>query len=162
MALPNKNLGTLNGADLSGASVDEVPVADGSGNLAMQVVATVPSGAITMHDNDGASLPSGYVLCDGNNGTPDLRGGYVKAAAGTGDEGTTGGANTVTLTTGEIPGHDHVLKLHAGRGSSTQLVTQGVGTTPDATSSGPVNSTGGGGAHQNEPAFTELRYMMKT
>lgn len=120
----------------------------------------VPSGAIMQNDNDGASLPTGFVLCDGANGTPDLRGGYVKGASGTGDEGNTGGANSVTLSTSEMPAHSHDVPAE---GSGQNGVDQGAvdSGTESGTSAG-IRNTGGGSAHQNEPSFTELRYMMKT
>jgi hypothetical protein len=37
----------------------------------------VPVGAIIMWSGDPAKLPSGWVLCDGKNGTPDLRGRFI-------------------------------------------------------------------------------------
>ena len=34
-------------------------------------------GMIIMWNSTVASIPTGFVLCDGNNGTPDLRGRFV-------------------------------------------------------------------------------------
>lgn len=43
-----------------------------------------------------ASIPFGWQLCDGNNGTPDMRGYHLKIANTTGEIGNTGGSNTHT------------------------------------------------------------------
>lgn len=128
-------------------------------------ISEVPSGGIMMNTNDGGSIPPGFVLCDGNNGTPDLRGKYVKGASGTGDEGTTGGSNTITLSESEMPSHDHKIDIsdinsdsdHSGRdnasaGGGQHQIDHSYGS----------GSAGGDGAHPNEPEYMELRYMMKT
>lgn len=50
--------------------------------------AAVPSGLIIMWS--GSQVPSGWALCDGSNGTPDLRGRFVIGAGGTLTPGQTG------------------------------------------------------------------------
>jgi microcystin-dependent protein len=95
------------------------------GNFTGQVTATsfsgsgsVPSGAIIMWY--GATLPTGWVICDGANGTPDLRGRFVLGAGtnanpSAGDinptytVGATGGENKHTLTKAELPKHKHTV-----------------------------------------------------
>ena len=76
---------------------------------------TVPSGAIFIWSGSVASIPSGYVLCNGSNSTPDLRNRFV-VGAGTGSAyslNDTGGSNTVTLTTGHLPSHSHSTPNHS-------------------------------------------------
>ena len=41
-----------------------------------------------------SNIPSGWVLCNGSNGTPDLRGQFVQGAANGVEAGATGGSNT--------------------------------------------------------------------
>ena len=71
----------------------------------------VPTGVIMMWSGAASAIPSGYVLCDGSNSTPDLRGRFVIAAQGdsgnTYDVGDTGGAASVTLSTSNMPSHTH-------------------------------------------------------
>ena len=71
----------------------------------------IPSGVIVIWSGATNAIPSGWVLCNGNNGTPDLRNRFVVGAAnnpGTYYEvGDTGGANTVSLTEAQLAQHDH-------------------------------------------------------
>lgn len=56
----------------------------------------------------GGSVPSGWTLCDGSSGTPDLRDYFIEIA-GLGNEGTAEGDNTLSITgSGGAVGHDHV------------------------------------------------------
>lgn len=57
---------------------------------------TVPSGNIMMRAD--STVPTGWVICDGTNGTPDLRDRFIVAAGSTYGVGTTGGAATHTHT----------------------------------------------------------------
>lgn len=71
----------------------------------------VPVGAIMMWAGSIGSIPTGWKLCDGSNGTPDLRSrfivGYNDADSDYNAIGKTGGAKTVTLTEGQMPKHSH-------------------------------------------------------
>ena len=53
-----------------------------------------------------AAIPTGWLLCDGTNGTPDLRNKFIYGGY-TGFVGVAGGASTVTLTTAQLPAHTH-------------------------------------------------------
>lgn len=112
---------TLDGA--AGTS-GQVLVSAGSGNTPTWGNAFV-SGMIMMWSGTIATIPSGWVLCDGNNSTPDLRNKFVVAAhsddAGVAKTTVTGSAtqsggskdaivvshtHTATVTD---PGHTHVI-----------------------------------------------------
>jgi len=67
----------------------------------------VPSGLIAMWSGSALSIPSGWVLCNGTNGAPDLRDRFVVGAGASYAVGTTGGAATVTLDQSMIPAHQH-------------------------------------------------------
>jgi hypothetical protein len=81
-------------------------VGDGSG---LTGVGGVPTGCIVMWSGAEGSIPSGWVLCNGLSSTPDLRNRFI-VGAGTGGSyaiGATGGANTISLATGNLPSHTH-------------------------------------------------------
>jgi len=55
-----------------------------------------------------ANIPSGFALCDGNNGTPNLLDRFIVSVSNAEtNPGTTGGAHTYTLTTDQLPPHSH-------------------------------------------------------
>lgn len=72
--------------------------------LQMQIV---PPGAILMWSGAVDAIPTGWALCDGRNGTPDLRDRFIVGAGGSYDVGDTGGAESVTLTVAQMPQHSH-------------------------------------------------------
>lgn len=73
------------------------------------VQAAIPSGVILLWSGSVATIPSGWALCNGSNGTPDLRNRFVVGAGSTYSVGDTGGSATSTLTTNELPAHTHSL-----------------------------------------------------
>lgn len=68
-----------------------------------------PSGGIIIWSGSAASIPSGWLLCNGTSGTPDLRDRFVVGAGSTYAVGATGGAATITLSTSDIPSHTHTF-----------------------------------------------------
>ena len=78
---------------------------------------TVPTGAIMMWSGTIANIPTGWALCNGQNGTPNLQGRFIVGATTSnvtfdGENynypvGTTGGKNKVALTIAQIPKHNH-------------------------------------------------------
>lgn len=83
---------------------------------------SVPSGAIIMWY--GTTPPTGWVVCDGANGTPDLRGRFVVGAGvnanpAAGDinptytVGATGGENKHLISKSELPNHKHTVTSSA-------------------------------------------------
>jgi hypothetical protein len=63
-------------------------------------VTPIPSGAIVMWSGSIGSIPSGYYLCDGQNGTPDLRDRFVVGAGNTYAVGNTGGFTSAATSSG--------------------------------------------------------------
>lgn len=64
----------------------------------------VPQGGIIMWS--GSTVPQGWRLCDGSNGTPDLRNRFVMGGA-LNQSGTTGGATTASASTTAAGSHSH-------------------------------------------------------
>jgi hypothetical protein len=76
----------------------------------------LPSGIICMWSGDIATIPNGWALCNGTNGTPDLRNRFVIAAGGNYDVGDTGD--------GSIPSHTHAFSATTNStGSHSHAVT---------------------------------------
>ncbi|HSA00312.1 MAG TPA: C25 family cysteine peptidase [Candidatus Paceibacterota bacterium] len=61
-------------------------------------------GLILIWSGSAKTLPAGWALCNGANGTPDLRNRFIRGAAGSGDVGERGGAATHTHA---ASGHRH-------------------------------------------------------
>jgi len=62
---------------------------------------TVPSGSIIMWSGSIGSIPSGYVLCNGSNGTADLRDHFIVGAGNSYAVGNNGGfASSGVVTSG--------------------------------------------------------------
>jgi len=121
---------------------------DGAGAGAAVVSVTppgVPSGAILAWSGSIATIPAGFVICDGSNGTPDLRDRFVVGAGTTYAVDATGGANTVTLAATEIPGHTHTVSgTTASDGAHTHNVSGNTSNTGAHTHnvSGNTSNTG--------------------
>ena len=65
----------------------------------------LPTGTIVAFNNSEA--PNGWALCDGTNGTPDLRGRFIYGHGSGKSFGELGGNETHTLTINEMPTHNH-------------------------------------------------------
>jgi microcystin-dependent protein len=87
--------------------LDGVTASTAEINLLSGQTSLVPAGVIVMWSGSVASIPTGWLLCNGTNGTPDLRNRFVVGAGSTYAVGNTGGADSVTLTEAQIPGHTH-------------------------------------------------------
>lgn len=184
--------------DIDGGSIDGANIGvnnPGTGNftslsISGNAISTVPQGAILLWSGAISAIPTGYVLCDGNNSTPDLRDRFVVGAdADAGGDyapNATGGSATVTLTTSEIPAHNHTATStstvtdpgHAhtfdgvtgssGSGSAsrrsqpTTLTTATATTGITVSTSTTIASEGGGSGHENRPPYYALAYIMKS
>lgn len=70
-------------------------VAPSGGGVPVQV-GGLPAGVIVMWSGLLSAIPPGWLLCDGQNGTPDLRDRFITGATAGQNPGATGGANTHT------------------------------------------------------------------
>jgi microcystin-dependent protein len=68
-----------------------------------------PTGGIIFWSGSIGSIPLGWLLCDGTNGTPDLRDRFVVGAGSSYVVGATGGAGSVALAETHIPIHTHTV-----------------------------------------------------
>lgn len=110
-------------APTAGAGTNTTQIAT-TAFVAAALAATVPTGVVLMWSGSQASIPAGWLLCDGTSGTPDLRDRFVVGAGSTYAVAATGGANTVTLDTTQIPAHTHSFSgTTAGAGAHTHSVS---------------------------------------
>lgn len=143
----------------------------------------IPSGAILIWSGTALNIPSGWNLCDGTNGTPDLRNRFVVGAVGAGAgyaPGDTGGsANAVVVShthtaTSVVtdPSHNHAITGYAdnfgsGDGPLRTSLGSNSGTLFTNTSSTGVTvattvaSAGSSGTNANLPPYYALCYIMK-
>ena len=138
--------------------------------LSFQSVEAFVSGMIIIWSGAANAIPTGWVLCDGTNSTPNLAGKFVVGyQSGNTDYAVaqTGGAETVTLSEAQMPAHTHSATTKGSSGSHawTQFGPgrndwnyPGENTRGSAT----THSTGGGTAHENRPPYYALCYIMKT
>lgn len=138
-----------------------------------------PQGTIEIWTGTIATIPTGWALCDGLNGTPNLLAKFVQGVTTAVTEpGTLGGLDTVTLTSSQISAHNHtsVAYTHqhtsnnggAGSGGARRTAT---GETSPPTSQYVTSSTtppsqnliatGSNGAHDNVPPFYQVAYIIK-
>lgn len=106
--------------------------------------ASFPSGIIAMWSGTNANIPTGWNLCDGTNGTPDLRDRFVVGSGSTYTTGDTGGSNTVTLTTSHLPSHSHGIGNIAtsGGGDHSHNFNANTGNAGSHSHSGSTSNTG--------------------
>ncbi len=132
----------------------------------------IPRGVIVMWSGLLSDIPTGWALCDGTLGTPNLVARFVRGInTATTNPGTTGGADSVTVTQNA---HQHELPFTPNGTDLWHSSVFGTGTSRSFTNS----LNGGSGsrssavlkdqsvtatnqAHDNRPAYYELAFLMK-
>ena len=71
----------------------------------------MPSGLICMWS--GSQVPRGWFLCDGKNGTPDLRNRFIVGAGSEYTINSVGGFKETILNANQLPSHVHEIKVNA-------------------------------------------------
>jgi len=184
-------------ADLNSPALTGTPTAPtaSAGTSTTQIATTafvianaVPSGLISMWSGTIASIPSGWVLCNGSNSTPDLRNRFIIGAhsdtAGvayttvTGSNTQTGGSkdainvshtHTATSTVTD-PGHNHtyfggVLEGAQNDAPADDRIGESSSTgtsTTGITVATSISTEGSSGTNANLAPYYALAYIMKT
>ena len=172
---------TLDGA--SGTASTTVLTSAGSGATPTWA-SPFPSGMIVLWSGSTGSIPSGWVLCNGSNSTPDLRNRFVVGAGDTYSVDATGGSANATLVshthtaTSSVtdPGHFHL----AAQGTEfPSFGSDGTDTGPDGRRDGDahgktetkttgisvstsLSTEGSSATNANLPPYYALAYIMKT
>lgn len=142
---------------------------------------TIPVGAIVLWSGQVATIPSGWALCDGANGTPDLRSRFVVGASGAVgpagltryEAGAVGGTEAHVLTVAQMPSHTHrpagryIGDPDGGwdtRGEGNHYLSlrwgsDGYGADQEYQR---TSSAGGNQPHENRPPYYALAYIMRT
>lgn len=171
---------------VTGATIGGEPVPKEGTTLVLPEISGggMPSGGVMAWWGTMDTIPAGWALCDGDNGTPDLRDMWIVGAGGKYGLGATMGAETVAITELQLPSHrhseslsggvhSHVVKSDFTASSSSGQPTRAMwsyntGTltplTTDSASislSGNTGYVGSGQAHENRPPSKALYYIMK-
>jgi microcystin-dependent protein len=113
-----------------------------------QLNTPVPSGGVILWTGAKTAIPTGWYLCDGTNGTPNLQDKFVVGAGNSYAVGATGGNASVTLSSSQIPGHTHSFSATTG----TESATHNHGIT--ISDPGHVHGIYTGGSNGSGPGFT--------
>ena len=111
--------------------------------VASTVAYTLPAGGIIMWSGSIASIPVGWLLCNGASGTPDLQDRFVVGAGSTYAVNTVGGAASNTLIIDNLPAHDHTGSGTTGAQDTNHTHTGTTGNN-SAGHSHDLNITSGG------------------
>jgi microcystin-dependent protein len=142
----------------------------------------IPTGLITLWSGAVGSIPSGWALCNGANGTPDLRNRFIIGAGSAYSVGSTGGsANSIVVShthtaTSVVtdPGHEHVSNSvglsnvninwvgTGGADYNTSGSEETASATTGITVGTTISSAGASGTNANLPPYYALAYIMKT
>jgi microcystin-dependent protein len=163
---------------LTNYTPDKILFSDYSGNATFQAFDKyyIPPNTIVMWFNE--VIPSGWAECNGQNGTPDLRGRFPLAfnnsqGATANSIGKTGGEERVILNDPKyIPSHTHTGTTNGG-GYGTDIWYRVTGNDSGANCSNcgqgfnshshtfTTNPTGGNQSHENMPPYYVLKFIIK-
>ena len=172
---------TLNGqAGTSGQFL----MSTGDGTTPQWGSATIPdafsTGMIIMWNGTPSNIPTGWALCNGANGTPNLTDKFIVGAGNTYGYGATGGTKDATLvshshtgSTGGAGSHSHTYSkagtpgtASMGSGVGSTSVNKGSTTTNTSsignhTHSVSISTNGSSATNKNLPPYFALCYIMR-
>lgn len=142
----------------------------------------LPIGSIIMWKNAISSIPEGWQICDGSNGTPDLRGKFVMGASIDGDVGVNAAeashVHSRPASTSTDGAHQHTTSVGVGNTgdgvNSSSTTYEGIsaaskghghsgisGNTSGATGSHAHTVGGNTNSQTPTPPFMKLYYIMR-
>ena len=152
---------------------------------------SVPQGTILSWFGQLVNIPSGFAVCDGKNGTPDLRNRFIVGAGDAYKLSDIGGEDAVKLEPSQTSSHYHTFGYHNANNNGYFITTASKkinADRPAGTYPAKWNGSGGGGwygwdgsgwaggqnlvtsltvateaqkPHENRPPFYALHYIMK-
>jgi hypothetical protein len=136
----------------------------------------IPAGIISMWSGSIATIPTGWLICDGTSGTPDLRNRFIVGAGSTYAVAATGGSANATLVshthTVTDPGHSHsssatnFLGDWPGGSQNLRNDVRSVGYNAVSIASNTtgitIASAGSSATNANLPPYYALAYIMKS
>lgn len=150
---------------------------DGSADINISISSSFPSGGIIIWSGSSSAIPSGWYLCNGLNGTPNLQDRFIVGAGSSYSVGATGGSKDATLpahshtATVTDNGHSHGTIVDGPSGcwaaGGCQTFNRGVTSTkidlPTSTTGITVanSTTGSSATNANLPPYYALCYIMK-
>ena len=141
---PSTNTLVVSGGTISADTI----VSTGSGAFA--------PGMIIAWSGNTSNIPTGFVLCDGNNGTPDLRDKFIIGAGNNYNVGATGGSKDAILVS-----HSHTTLNFVARSGYAEPRNFGVGTDGNCNNTGGTDTQGESGTDKNLPPYHALCFIMK-
>lgn len=124
----------------------------------------VPKGGIIIWSGSVNNIPAGWFLCDGSNGTPDLRDRFVLGAGRNYAVDATGGESEHTLTIEEMPSHSHKYTdplEGKGSGLGNGNHYSGEAYLNPSLNGGTTSYEGNSQPHNNMPPYYCLCYIMR-
>ena len=137
----------------------------GDGSALTGVESFVTGMIIAWYGSTG-SIPTGFVLCDGNNSTPDLRDRFIIGAGNSYAVDATGGSKDAILVS-----HFHTTENFVGRSNYAEPRNFGVGTDGNLNDTGntdtkttgiSIDNRGVSGTDKNLPPYIALAYIIRT
>lgn len=136
----------------------------------VSLASSIPSGGIILWSGAANAIPSGWLLCNGANGTPNLVDRFVLGAGVTTPAvGITGGSKDAIVVshthTATDSGHSHTYSgttnSSGGGGTRTDVRAGAALSTGTGFANITVSSTGQSGTNANMPPYYALCYIMK-
>jgi microcystin-dependent protein len=180
---------TINNNNVGIGTTDPTVKLEVSGRIKDQTGYVMPAGGIIMWKGTANDIPQGWALCDGTNGTPNLKDRFIVGAGNTYNPGTTGGQAAVSLKADEMPAHGHTVTIDSA-GNHTHPITPYIyehyrsfagenandhpyknnsgtalefktGSAGNHTHGATTTNAGSGTAHDNIPPYYALCFIMK-
>lgn len=119
-----------------------------------------PIGAIIQWSGTENSVPEGWSICNGENGTIDLSGKFVLSAGNGYSVGATGGSDKVTLTVEQMPSHSHLYETVHSTLENKGFFSGGYNAA-EGTKENETQVSGGNQPHENMPPYYTLLFIQK-